>query len=115
MEREDLGLNKKGKAITSLVPRHSPTIGTTSAPILKLDDWREVQAAIAAGEWRQDHQTGKAWAGLAIAEVLGIDPGAKGRLKELLSRGLTDGYLAIDRRPVSKNGRACPFVVVGDA
>ena len=115
MDRADLGVNKKGKPVGSLVARYSSETRTLSAPPPTLDEWREVQKLITDGEWRQDHQTGDAWAGLAIADALGIDPKAKRRLQELLTMGLMDGYLAIDRRPVTKNGRPCPFVVVGDA
>jgi hypothetical protein len=112
LEKVDLGRNRKGKPVGSLAARYAPT---AAEPPPTLAEWRKVQEKIAEGDWRHDHQTGEAWAGLAIAEALGLDPGAKGRLQELLSMGLRDGYLAIDRRPARKNGRPCPFVVVGDA
>ena len=115
LENVDVGRSKKGKLLTSLVARHAPDMKDDAIADLTSEDWRKVHKVIAAGDWRQDPQTREAWAGLAIAEALGIDPGATGRLKELLTMGLMDGYLAIDRRPVTKNGRPCPFVVVGDA
>jgi hypothetical protein len=114
LQKVDLGRSRKGKAITSLVARPAPDRNTI-ALALNLDDWRQVQKVISEGDWRQDHQTGKAWAGLAIAEALGIDPGAKGRLQELLTMGFKEGYLGIERRPARRHGRDCPFVVIGSA
>lgn len=115
LEKVDLGRSKKGKLLTSLVARHVPNMKDDAIAELTAEDWRQVQKVIEDGKWRQDPQTGEAWAGLAIAEALEIDPKAKGQLKELLSMGLRDGYLAIEGKPAKKHGRLCPFVVVGDA
>jgi hypothetical protein len=53
---------------------------------LTTNDLLRVQQRIAEGEWRESSQA-KAWAGIAVADVLGLDitePSVKERVKQLL-------------------------------
>jgi hypothetical protein len=66
-----------------------------------LDDAKGVQRRIAEGEWRAD-QRSTAWAGVAIAEVLGWDlsqPAARATVKTLLKTWVKTGAL----REVERN------------
>jgi hypothetical protein len=67
-------------------------------------DLYRVQSAIAAGEWRKDPQA-SAWAGKAVADVLGLDAEAKGdkaRIKSMLRTWIANKALCAERRPDHK-------------
>lgn len=90
--------------------------GVTAADLLR------VQQAIEAGRgesgegWRANVQTGEAWVGYAIAEVLGLDlglPRDRGRVGDLLRTWLREGALMAVEKPVKANGKTAPFVEVG--
>jgi hypothetical protein len=87
-------------------PRASDGIGDVE--LLK------VQEVIASGEWRK-HEQASPWAGIAIADALGLDLGAAGvrpRVRALLKGWLADGSLQEEWRPDgARNPR--PWVVVG--
>jgi hypothetical protein len=63
-------------------------------------DTRAVQKAIAAGQWREDTRA-KKWAGLAVAEALGLDlddKGAKDKVRALLRTWLKNNVLRVVTR-----------------
>jgi hypothetical protein len=65
------------------------------------DSLRQVQAAIHTGEWRKDVRTGEAWAGHAVASVLGLDAQAKpvkARIGRLLAEWINNGALIVEQR-----------------
>lgn len=72
-----------------------------------------VQKAIAAGDWRQS-ASAKGWAGVAVAEVLGLDlsdPAAKAKVKTLLRTWIDNKALKVVQRPdESRHDR--PFIEV---
>jgi hypothetical protein len=79
-----------------------------------VDHLRQVQTAIAAGEWRKSDQADD-WAGNAVADVLGLDLGKasdKARVRRLLREWLDSGALAVEERKDSKS-MTRPFIVVG--
>jgi len=58
-----------------------------------VEDFRRVQAAIAAGRWRASSQA-RGWAGVAVAAVLGLDPKAdKTKIAALLKAWVASGML----------------------
>jgi hypothetical protein len=78
-------------------------------------DLYRVQQAIADGEWRKDAQAA-AWAGKAVATVMGWDASdraVKGKIKSLLSTWVANGALRIECRPDRKR-ESKEWVVVGD-
>jgi hypothetical protein len=80
------------------------------------DDAKEVQRRIAQGEWRADQRC-TSWAGVAIAEVLGLDlsqPAVRATVKTLLKTWVKTGAL---REVARKDGRRKPrkFVEIGEA
>lgn len=80
------------------------------------DHLRQVQAVIAAGEWRENAQSTE-WAGKAVAEVLGLDldePTEKARVKLLLKDWIKTGALKVEMRPDSKSNPR-QFVAVGNS
>ncbi|MDB5507114.1 MAG: plasmid and phage replicative helicase [Devosia sp.] len=82
---------------------------------ISVDDLRQVQAAVAAGEWKESVQA-KSWVGYAIAEVLELDPDEpvmKARIKSLLKTWIKNGVLAVERR-LGLDRHPCPYVVVGE-
>lgn len=79
-----------------------------------VQDLREVQARIATGEWRA-HSNSKAWAGIAVADVLGYnldDAGAKATIKSLLRIWIENGALVTRKRKDEKR-REREFIEVG--
>jgi hypothetical protein len=88
------------------------------------DHLRKVQAAVAAGEWRSDHQA-KAWVGYAIADVFGFEVAQEGgkpkfakqadkaRALRLISTWIDNGALI---RVEGKDERRKPvtFIEVGE-
>lgn len=73
-----------------------------------------VQLAIAEGEHREDLQS-PAWAGNAVALVLGLDPRAKsdrGRIRKLIDAWLVEGALEIVER-ADATRRLRKFITVG--
>lgn len=84
---------------------------------LSVRDLYNVQKAIAAGDFAENVQA-KDWAGIAVADVLGLDaadPQDKARIKSLLRTWISKGALAIEKRHDPKKGREKPFIIVGDA
>jgi len=78
-------------------------------------DLDAVQAKIATGEWRADVQA-KAWAGNAVADVLGLDmtdPKAKSAVKSMLATWIKNEALRIDRRLDPERRDERNFIVVG--
>lgn len=74
----------------------------------------QVQAVIADGEWRENHQAGN-WVGHAIADVLGMNADGKAdraRIRCIIKEWIANGVLAIERRK-DRNHEQRPFVVVG--
>ncbi|MGY4504209.1 hypothetical protein ACVWYH_008166 [Bradyrhizobium sp. GM24.11] len=73
-----------------------------------------VQKAIAAGDWRQSASAKQGWAGVAVAEVLGLDlsdPAAKAKVKTLLRTWIDNKALKVVQRPdESRHDR--PFIEV---
>ncbi|MCL4671849.1 MAG: AAA family ATPase [Sphingomonadaceae bacterium] len=80
------------------------------------DDVRAIiLAEIASGEWRANI-TARAWAGIAIAMVIGADlddPGDKRRVKALLGDMLSKGQLRTEQRK-DANRHMRDFIVVGE-
>jgi hypothetical protein len=78
-------------------------------------DLRRVQAKIADGEWRESSQAAN-WAGLALADVLGLDAAdkmAKDRIKRLLKQWLGTNMLrVVTKKDEARHERK--FVEVGD-
>jgi hypothetical protein len=78
-------------------------------------DLRKVQDQIAASEWKESVQA-RAWAGHAVAEVLGLDagdPAEKAKIKSLLRTWIKNGVLKVERRP-GPDRHICPYIIVGD-
>jgi hypothetical protein len=60
---------------------------------------RAVQQIIASGQWREHHQSTD-WAGVAAADVLGLDPkGDRTRIKRVLDGMIEGGFLRVVERP----------------
>lgn len=82
---------------------------------LSVADLLSVQKAVADGLWRQDAQAG-AWAGRAVAAVLGLDAddkSDKARIKSLLRTWIGNGALkVVDDQDEARKIRK--FVVVGE-
>lgn len=77
-------------------------------------DLYRVQQAIAEGEWRKDPQA-SAWAGKAVAEVMGWNPSdkaIKGKIRSLLHTWIGNGVLRIESRADKKREQK-EWVVVG--
>lgn len=73
-----------------------------------------VQGKVADGEWRENVQATK-WVGHALADVLGLDAGAKAdkaRIKSILKEWIANGVLKTEIR-TDKNYEEKKFVVVG--
>jgi hypothetical protein len=92
------------------------------APEATRADLGVVQERIAAGRppkgepWRSSVQAGDAWAGHAVADVLGLDlerPRDKARVRRLLARWLKEGWLDEQVRPYGAKGKTAPFIVAG--
>ena len=82
---------------------------------MTVEDLRRAQRAIAGGRWRENAQA-KDWAGIAIAEALGIelDVAGRGRVKALLKTWIGTGMFVVvegrdDRR------KPVPFIEIGEA
>lgn len=77
-------------------------------------DLRRVQEKIAAGKFRADPQA-KDWAGVAVAEALGLDPAeaaAKAKIGQLLKTWIASGALR-KVEAEDDNRRKRPFIEVG--
>ena len=84
---------------------------------LRREDASAVRNAIAACDPppRENSQS-KEWAGLVIAETLGLDANEKGdkaRLSSLLKEWIKSGVLAVEHVHDKRNGRPAPVVVAG--
>jgi AAA domain-containing protein len=78
-------------------------------------DLRKVQAAIAAGRWRESSQA-KDWAGVAVAQVLGLDVSDKGgraRIAAVLKAWVKNGMFVIVEGLDGKREKRS-FVEVGE-
>lgn len=76
---------------------------------------REIQAAVADGNWRENVQAGEAWVGRPIARVLDLDPddvGARKRIGKMVKEWVKSGVLQIVHEQDEKR-RDRPFVRVG--
>lgn len=74
-----------------------------------------VQRKISTGAYRRDPRAGDAWAGVVVAEVLGLDTDKQaGRIKQLLKEWIRNGVLIeVERRDeVSRKNKL--FVEVGE-
>ena len=79
-------------------------------------DFNAVQTAIGKGEWREDVRS-KNWAGIAIADVLQLDPALaenKGKIKQLLAVWIQNRELKVVERADSQR-RLRKYVEVGVA
>jgi AAA domain len=79
-------------------------------------DLREIQKRIAAGTWKASAQA-KDWAGLAVAEVLALnpnDPGAKEQIKGLLRTWIKNKVLTIVTKTEATSRRSRPYIEVGE-
>jgi hypothetical protein len=82
---------------------------------LHVSDLSRVQDKIATGEWAENSQAAN-WAGLAVADVLDLDPGektSKARIRSLLKTWLTSGALKTERLHNPRTGREQTRIVVG--
>ncbi len=82
---------------------------------LSVADLRKVQDALATGEHGENVQA-KDWAGIAVAETLGLDlddKAAKARVKSLLRTWIKNKALRIEERPDGRQGRNRKVIVVG--
>ncbi|TXM65883.1 AAA family ATPase [Methylobacterium sp. WL12] len=80
-----------------------------------VDDLRKAQRAVAAGRWRENAQA-KDWAGIAIAEALGIelDVAGKARVKAMLRTWIGTGmFVVVEAMDSMRRPRS--FVEVGEA
>lgn len=78
-------------------------------------DLDAVQVKIATGEWRADVQA-KAWAGNAVADVLGLDitdPKVKSAVKSMLATWIKNGALKIEPRYDAKRRDHRNIIIVG--
>jgi hypothetical protein len=78
-------------------------------------DLAKVQKAIAAADWKESSQA-KTWAGVAVADVLGLDvsdPAAKTKVKALLRTWIEKGALKIVRK-LDESRHERPFIEVGE-
>ena len=78
-------------------------------------DLDKVLVAIAAGDWKESSQA-KNWAGVAVAEVLGLDltdAAAKAKVKSLLRTWIANKALKIVRK-LDESRHPRPFIVVGE-
>lgn len=78
------------------------------------DDLHRVQAIVAGGEWRKDHQS-QAWVGHAVADALELDgnkPTDRARIRAMLKEWIGNGVLREEVRKDS-NRQPRPFIVVG--
>lgn len=76
---------------------------------------REVQRAVAAGNWRKSEQSHE-WVGHAIAGVLDLDaakPLDRKRVQRLLREWLKNDVLREERRMDTRKSRLTPYIVVG--
>ncbi|WP_294534641.1 AAA family ATPase [uncultured Rhodoblastus sp.] len=83
---------------------------------LCVDDLRDVQKAVAAGEWRDSIQA-KDWVGIAVGQALRLDASDKRdkvRINAMLKIWKKSGALVVIKR-TSPKGKDQPFVEVGNA
>ena len=75
---------------------------------------RKVQRVVADGQWRHSSQAKDGWVGIAIAEVLGLDPDDpidKRKLKRLIKAWIDDGHLKVVEKK-DKGRQMRPFIEV---
>jgi hypothetical protein len=99
-----------GDEIQVMVPWQPPSVAAGLPEI----DLIAVQAAVAAGDWRESDQSPD-WVGTAIASALEIDlqrVGAEKRIKTWIKQWIRDGWLRVEEAK-DRTGRVRPFVRVG--
>lgn len=73
-----------------------------------------IKDALRGGEWRENFRS-NAWAGFAVADVMGLDPKEdRSEIEQTLREMKGMNAIRIDRR-TDKNGNKVPFVVVVEA
>ena len=80
-----------------------------------VDHLRKVQVAVEAGRWRQNSQA-KDWVGIAVAQVLGLDPTNKphkSKITGMLNAWLATGMLVVVEGE-DETRRKRPYVEVGE-
>lgn len=116
------------------VDLHNPTDGRPGDKVGVVTPWEwpqplegvtdenlhAVQVAIDGGfggqPWRYSSQAGEAWAGRAVANVLGLnvnDPRDKAKINGLLKAWIEGGALVKDEMVVNRKGKTVPTVKVG--
>ena len=83
---------------------------------VRLDDLKKVQVLVRGGEWRESVQC-KNWVGIAVANVLGLDPtdkAARSKINSLLSIWYATKMLRKEDR-FDKHREEKTFVIVGEA
>jgi hypothetical protein len=80
-----------------------------------VDHLRAVQALVAQGRWRENHQASD-WVGKAVAQVLNLDPASKphkAKILRILKTWMANGMFVVVTGK-DKNGDDRPFVEVGE-
>lgn len=103
---------------------HYPTVKPWTWPEafagVTINDACRVRAAIAAraadDRPPRENAQAKEWAGLVVAEVLGLDPGKradKARIGAMLRKWIETGVLMVENLPHGAKGKLAPFVFAG--
>ena len=84
---------------------------------IKFDDLRSAQRAVAnGGPWKRNQQA-IAWVGIAVADVLGLDPtdrGVKYKLNRIMEKWIKEGVFKVTIKRDAKRREPCEFVEVGE-
>jgi hypothetical protein len=103
------GMHRSGDSVGAAAPWSPPD------PFdgLSTRDLYDVQCAISSTECAENSQA-KDWAGIVVAEVLGMSADAdKPRIKSLLRTWVMNKALKVERRKTT-NGRDKPYLIVGE-
>ena len=106
------GVNDEGDNMGVVIPWSPPD----AFEGISVEHLRRVQAAIAAGEYKA-HHSATDWAGIAVADVLGVsvaDKGDKARITRMLAAWIENDVLRVEERK-DGNRQMKKFVVVGRA
>lgn len=88
------------------------TLRTLASTSNELDETtvERIKAALSVGEWRENFRS-NAWAGFAVADVMGLDPKEdRAEIEQTLREMKGMGAIKVDRR-TDKNGNKVPFIV----